>query len=124
MRIRTLLLAALLTSLCATSQAHAWYGDVFKSPSGNLVCKYRAGLDTVTCGRFNDKRIISMTAWGYPREGYRLDWRGQRVHVLGYGEYYRGVGSHITCGSFTNGVRCTNWRGHGFFISREVLNRW
>lgn len=120
-RLLVILVAAVLVWPAAAS---AWYGNVFQSPSGNLICKYRSGLDSIQCGRRNDGRIISMTSYGYPLEGFRMDWRGESVHVLAYGTQYRGVGSRITCGSYTNGVRCTNWRGHGFFISRTVLNRW
>lgn len=122
--MRKLVLALTLALALPASAQADWYGNVFRSPSGNLVCKYRSGLDSITCARRNDQRIITMTSYGYPREGWRLDWRGEQVHVLYYGKQYRGVGSHITCGSYTNGVRCTNWRGHGFFISRTILNRW
>lgn len=119
-----ILSAAIVAGLLVPSSASAWYGSVFRSPSGNLVCKYRAAFDSIACGRRNDERIVAMTAYGPAREGLHMDWSGQQMHVLYYGDTYRGIGSHITCGSFSNGVRCTNWRGHGFFINRTILNRW
>jgi hypothetical protein len=125
MNKKGIITALLVTGACLVpEQADAWYGNVFKSPTGNLICKYRASFDSITCGRFNDERIVSMTAYGAAREGAALAWHGEAVHVLYYGEKYRGIGSHITCGSYYNGIRCTNWRGHGFFINRDTLNRW
>lgn len=120
--------AAVLTVACLTP-GHAdarpgWYGNVFQSPSRNLICKYRAAFDSITCGRWNDHRIVTMTSTGRAREGQRISWTNESPHTLYYGEQYRGVGSRITCGSYTNGVRCTNYQGHGFFISRTVLNLW
>jgi hypothetical protein len=124
-RLAFILIAALATlALAVPASAETWYGQVFRSPSGNLICKYRASNDSIACGRRNDQRILAMTSYGAAREGYRMDWRGLQVHTLYYGEKYRGVGSHITCGSFYNGVRCTNWSGHGFFINRDTLNAW
>lgn len=124
MKSKVILGIVAAAALALPTSASAWYGQVFQSPTGNLICKYRPAYDSIACGRRNDQRIVAMTSEGPAREGYAMDWRGLRVHTLYYGEKYRGVGSHITCGSFYNGVRCTNWNGHGFFINRDTLNAW
>jgi hypothetical protein len=115
---------ALVASLVTPVVADAWTGNVFKSPTGNLVCKYRSGLDSITCGRWNDERMVYMNTVSAAVEASRMNWSGESVHTLYYGETWRGNGSRITCFSGYNGVRCTNWRGHGFFINRDTLNRW
>lgn len=121
---RVILTLVTAAALLAPATASAWYGQVFTSPTGNLVCKYRGSNDSITCGRRNDQRIVSMTAYSAAHEGIHMDWRGLQVHTLYYGERYRGVASRITCLSAFNGVRCTNFSGHGFFINRDTLNRW
>lgn len=122
-----ILTALLVTGACLVPEhanAGTWYGNVFQSPTGNLVCKYRGAYDSITCGRWNDKRVVTMTSINRAREGRMLTWYDERPHTLYYGEKYRGYGSHITCGSYVNGIRCTNYNGHGFFISRDILNLW
>lgn len=122
-----ILTALLVTGACLVPEhasAATWYGNVFKSPTGNLVCKYRAAYDSITCGRWNDQRVVTMTSTGPAREGQSLTWRDEKPHTLYYGQTYRGSGSHITCFSGYNGMRCTNYNGHGFFINRDTINRW
>lgn len=123
-----LITAAIVVAACIVpNHAEAkstWYGNVFQSPTGNLVCKYRASFDNITCGRHNDQRIVSMTSTGAAREGSYLDWSDETPHTLYYGQKYKGIGAHITCLSRINGIRCTNYNGHGFFINRDTLNRW
>lgn len=121
---RLLITLVALAALALPATADAWIGNVFQSPTGNLVCKYRPSFDSIACGRWNDQRIVSMTAYSSAREGIRMTWGDESPRTLYYGQQYRGIGSRITCGSFYNGIRCTNFRGHGFFINRDTLNRW
>jgi hypothetical protein len=132
--IRTILAAIALTvalgvtASIASAQSSDWYGEVFNSPTRDhaveIMCKYRQSLDSITCGVWPEirasGRIVSMTSYGTPREGRIITWDGQAVHTLHYGSHYRGNGSRITCSSAYNGMRCTNHRGHGFFISRTA----
>lgn len=124
---RLALTAALALCLLAPASASAdgWIGNIFQSPTGNIVCKYRAWTETLACGRWNDQRLVSMTSWGPAREGYRISGLDEeRMHVLYYGQKYTTGGLRITCTSYYNGMRCINHAGHGFFISRTVLNHW
>lgn len=121
---RITLTIATLLALVVPATASAWTGNVFKSPTGNLVCKYRGWTDTLTCGRWNDQRIVSMTSTGPAREGIRMTWYDEAPHTLYYGQKFTTPGLRFTCTSYFNGMRCINANGHGFFISRTVLNRW
>lgn len=122
--MKRLFAIALLALAVAPASAGAWFGNVFQSPSGNLICKWRPSYGTVTCGRWNDQRIVSMTTEGRAREGAALSWRDESPHTLTYGRQWISPGRRITCGSYYNGIRCTNWNGHGFFIARAALNMW
>lgn len=123
--MKRLLAAALLALVAAPATAGAAdYANVFQSPSGNLICKWRPSYGNVTCGRWNDQRIVTMTTGGRAREGYALRWSDESPRTLAYGRQWVSPGRRITCGSYYNGIRCTNWNGHGFFIARAVLNMW
>jgi hypothetical protein len=102
-----------------------WYGNVFKSPTGNLVCKYAPSSDSVTCGRRNDQRVVFLAAYDRPaRDGYRMTFSEYGVHTLYYGQQYHGAGRNIECQSNFDGMRCENSTRHGFFISRTAWERW
>lgn len=123
MRRLAITLAALL-ALALPASASAWYGDVFMSPTGNLVCKYRPALFRITCGSRADHRIVTMTAFGTAHEGRLLTWSGETSHVLYYGQTWRSDRLYsISCLSTITGVTCRN-QDHGFTIARGILSSW
>jgi hypothetical protein len=132
MRIRPVLVLALLVALATPSAANAAFRQ-FAMPSGNIVC----GGDT----RFL-RCDIGQHTWRAPKKprSCEFDWgssigmsrRGRvkfrcvsdsefNTRVLKYGRTLH-IGP-FTCRSRRTGLRCTNAVGHGFRVSREKLVR-
>jgi hypothetical protein len=106
--------------------------ESFRMPSGNIGCIYVRASATLRCDILSGLRPE-------PRRRCELDWTGitligtgraapqcagdtaydRRAHVLRYGATWRR--GAITCRSGRDGLRCSNRRGHGFFLSRA---RW
>jgi hypothetical protein len=129
---RVTVLAVVLGTLPAPAAAEA---KLFQSPSGNIGCSI-----TRTAVRCD----IAQHTWPTPRKprscdvdyggGVQVGRRGKgsfvcagdtALHqgpVLDYGKRIRR--GRFRCRSRTDGVRCTNRRnGHGFFLSRDRVNR-
>lgn len=125
-------------SCCLSGQALA--DDVFKTPSGNLICQVdleRGVKKSVTCtmeARDGPSTLPSPTAcngldWGgqvfLPEKGAAVVKCGGPFHfqtslpitTARYGETrdYKG----IRCTSATSGLSCRNASGHGFLLSRR-----
>jgi hypothetical protein len=105
--------------------------DYFHSPTGNIGCVYAPDLGYIRCDvRDGVKPLPPMPKsceydWG---QGFWLHKTGQASivcagdtalgngKVLPYGQTWkRGV---FSCASSTEGFKCKNADGHGFFISR------
>ena len=133
MRIRPVLVLALLVALATPSAANAAFRQ-FAMPSGNIVC----GGDT----RFLRCDILHHS-WHAPKKprSCEFDW-GNTLEVglrgkgrfgcvsdaidpgreLSYGESI--ARGRFRCRSRRSGMRCVNSRnGHGFALSRERVRR-
>ena len=133
----------LLALLSARAQAASQSAGFFKTPSGNIVCRYGYGAripsPLLECG------IASGLRPAPPRSGRAckvLDYTPDRValapagrpqpiacsgdagpfadpaaaRTLPYGAVWRGGG--YSCSSARTGLTCRNAAGHGFFLSR------
>jgi len=117
--IRSTLLAVALALALAPVASADWRSDTFKSPSGNLICKYRYAYNRITCGAFNTQMVITMGATSRPVQGNRLSWdAGTYWPVLGYGWKWN-AGKPISCTSLRAGMRCQNFAGWYFMLSRS-----
>ena len=135
-RLATVLGAAAL--LLGTGGAFGASGAyTFRMPSGNIFCAFEhysfAPID-LRCEIRSKVRPLPPrpascgdAAWG---EGYSMRLTGPayvlcitdtiydpKARVLAYGTTWHGGG--FTCSSSTKGLRCTNPRGYGFFLSKE-----
>jgi hypothetical protein len=106
--------------------------ETFQMPSRNIGCLYDRSARVLRCDVLSGLRPE-------PRRACELDWTGitlvaagratpqcagdtaydRRAPILGYGRTWRR--GAITCRSARDGLRCSNRRGHGFFLSRA---RW
>ena len=106
--------------------------ESFRLPSGNIGCMYATASRVLRCDILSGLRPE-------PRRRCELDWTGitlaaagraapqcagdtaydRRAPVLRYGRTWRR--GAITCRSARDGLRCSNRRGRGFFLSR---GRW
>lgn len=100
--------------------AHArWSSDTFRSPTGNLICKYRWNIEAITCGAYSSQQIIHLRSYGRPVEGNRITWsRGTWFPTLRYGETWA-AGEPISCRSLWAGMRCQNQDGWYFLLARD-----
>lgn len=118
---KTMIALALGAALALPAAASAWQSDTFRSPTGNLVCKYRYQYDSITCGAKNTGMVIRMNSRGRPLQGSLLSWdRGTGWPVLYYGDSWNRGGS-VSCRSFFGGMRCQNQAGWYFMISRSGI---
>lgn len=126
------LVAALVALAAAPQTAAAPAFEGFRTPSRNIGCLYAAQGRVLRCDIRSGLRPE-------PTRRCELDWTGltltatgraaptcagdtafdPRTPILGYGRTWRRSG--ISCLSQRTGLRCTNARGHGFFLARE---RW
>lgn len=102
--------------------AQAWNSNYFKSPTGNIRCRYfQSSSDrSLACISRNNGRLVGVTPNGRSFETF--DSRGYSFPVgptLGYGDYWRIKGLY-RCDSSFNGMSCRSLRtGRGFFLSRS-----
>lgn len=124
-------LATIVVALAVAAPAGAagwWIGNVFQSPTGNLVCHYNS-YNQLACGRLNDGRTWAITTWGqaFPRPR-GLVYRWTPNHVLEYGETWtappRARQPLLKVRSSYNGLRVTTRFGHGFFLNRVTYHAW
>lgn len=114
------LLAASLLAVPAT--ANAWTGNTFRSPTGNLICKWRGWTGRISCGSYASGTIISMTSNTRPVQGRNLTFGDESSHLLGYGASWATPGRTITCSSSWSGIRCVNKSGWAFLIYRQGVD--
>jgi hypothetical protein len=121
-------LAAAAAAFAPQSQEASAF-ETFQLPSRNIGCTYERASRVLRCD-------ILSGLQPEPRRPCELDWTGitltargravpqcagdtaydQRARVLGYGSSWRR--GEISCRSSRDGLRCTNRRGRGFFLSR------
>jgi hypothetical protein len=139
---------ALVASLLALAAAPASVSarkvtiSYFKTPSGNIVCMYAAGLAGTQPGldcaiksglkppppRVNCKEGDPTDLFvdlGRTGRAHRPSCAGdpgplvseKQAHVLKYGHKFHRRG--LRCSSAVKGLTCRNVSGHGFFLSRQ-----
>lgn len=101
-----------------------WRSNQFQLPSRNIFCKFRPAYDRLTCGTYSDQVILSMTSTSSATNGRYLSAPVGFLPTLAYGTKWTADAARITCRSAFNGLRCTNYQGHGFFLARGVANAW
>ena len=132
---RLLLVAAALTALALPASALAQHITFFKTPSGNIHCAFfgphhgQVRCDIGQTGNavkprpswcdFDFGKSYGVTRRGHGRRLCVSDSvNDPHARTLRYGKGIRKYG--ITCRSRTTGLRCTNRRHHGFFLSRAA----
>lgn len=109
------------------------HGRKFQMPSKNIACAFYS--HALRCD-------IKSGLKPQPKRKCDLDWTGlaitahgkaspvcagdtvadKNAPVLQYGHKYRR--QDVVCKSRTDGLRCHNSKGHGFFLSRERWDTW
>ncbi|HEY7629449.1 MAG TPA: DUF6636 domain-containing protein [Thermoleophilaceae bacterium] len=138
------LLALLLALVAVPASASAKKVTIsyFKTPSGNIVCMYAAGLagtqpfldcaiksglkpppPRVKCREGDPTDLfVDLGRTGRPHRPSCAGDPGplvgeKQAQVLKYGHKFHHRG--LRCGSAVKGLTCRNVSGHGFFLSRE-----
>jgi hypothetical protein len=119
---RLALTAALAGLVIIPASASAWTGSTFRSPTGNLVCKWRGWTQSIACGSYASQKIVGMTTTGRPKQGLRMTFGDSTFHTLSYDNFWSTNNRSITCWSRYAGIRCTNQSGWAFFISRNQID--
>lgn len=114
-------LAALISALAAAPTASAWYSNFWRSPTRNISCRYYPPLEVVTCQTDNDKYAVAVRRSGAGfRTFYR--WIPSYAPALPYGLHWIAPG--FNCWSRSDGMLCRTSTGHGFFLSRDSIEKW
>jgi hypothetical protein len=103
-------------------RAHGWTSNFWRSPTGNIACRYYPNLETVTCQTDNDHYSLAVDRYGL--KGYRSSyrWIPSWAPILNYGLHWTASG--FNCLSRFDGMLCHTPAGHGFFLSREKAETW
>jgi Family of unknown function (DUF6636) len=105
----------------ATATPTGWSSNTWRSPTGNIACRYYPTVNAVTCQTDNDKFAVVVNRYG--GRAYRTNYRYiPWTYTLGYGSRWTAPG--FECTSRTDGMRCRSQAGHGFFISRDTYDVW
>lgn len=118
------MLAALAAALLLPAASHAadgWNANTFRSPTGNLVCKYRGWTGTLACGAYSSQKIVALHAHGRPVQGRLITLGDEAPHSFPYGQTWHTNGYQITCSSRYDGIRCVNLDGWAFLIDRSTI---
>jgi hypothetical protein len=115
-------LAVVAVVLISVPSAGAWTSNFWRSPTGNIACRYYPNLETVTCQTDNDHYSLAVDRYGLKayRSGYR--WIPSWAPTLAYGLHWTAPG--FNCLSRFDGMLCHTPAGHGFFLSREKAETW
>jgi len=145
-----LVLVALVVAAPATSATHWTSSNYFRSPTGNIACRYNPGgtafyaYDGISCYTENDYFLVGVQTDG--RKGgfarntltaaqaisvLRLNhvWVPQSAPILSYRQNWWNGGNRtsLRCFSRLEGMTCKAYVGgyvHGFFISRRTYRVW
>lgn len=100
----------------AQTDRQAFATNVWRSPSGNIACRYYPTLEAVTCETDNDQYAVAVDVNGGTgfRTYYR--WIPSYAPVLYYGRHWTAPG--VACVSSPVGMACSTSAGHGFAINR------
>jgi hypothetical protein len=115
-------IAALVASTASAAATASWSANVWRSPSGNIACRYYPTIDTVTCQTDNDRFAVAVRRYG--GNGFRtyFRWIPSQTNTLDYGSNWNAPGFH--CTSASDGMRCRSQSGHGFYIASDAYDIW
>jgi len=113
---------ALAGSGAGVQSASATVTNVFRSPTGNIACRYYPYAQIVQCQTENDGFAVAV--WRYGTSGRRVSYDRVpwNVFTLSYGQHWTAPG--INCLSSITNMRCRTSLGHGFTISRDTYSTW
>jgi len=111
---------------CCHSTALGFSLTTWRSPSGNIACRYYIATKAVACQTDNNHRAVALES----NFVFETKWTPlpRRSPVLRYGEMWRS--RYIFCASQRDGMRCStiskrqNQRTHGFLINRLGIRTW
>jgi hypothetical protein len=106
----------------ATPHASAWQANVWRSPSGNIACRYYPTLVVVTCQTDNDQFALAVSRRGGRAFRTYYRWIPDWANALDYGQRWTAPG--FSCRSRTDGMTCRAQAGHGFFITSDSYDVW
>jgi len=98
--------------------ASVWNSSWFRSPTGNIRCRYWPGDLLLACTTLNNRRLTGVTLNGgsFVRQSHGYSFPGGPV--LTYGDSWS-VRGRFRCVSRYNGMTCESLRtGSGFLIHR------
>ena len=123
-RLTQVLLASVATAVLASGPADATALSAFHTPGWAAQC-YVVGEEhppALICSRPRDGFFVQMAASGRVQIGHNRKDRGfhdpfAARRLLGFGQYWR-FGSALGCVSRSNGLKCWNRAGHGWWLGR------
>lgn len=121
---RLLVVAALVAAFGSAGAASSapgsaeWRSNTFRSPTGNIRCRYWPGDALLGCTTLNNGRVAAVRVFGRPYVDSNRNYTFPSGPVLTYGDYWS-VRGRFRCDSRFNGMTCRSLRtGAGFFINR------
>lgn len=119
-RLTLLVAAACLMQVPAATAAARFTSNWFKSPTGNIRCRYFPSDAVLACKTLNNGRAAIVPLTGDAYVLVRLtDYTFPAGPTLAYGTYWSASG-RFRCDSSTLGMKCRSLRsGHGFAINRS-----
>jgi hypothetical protein len=110
--------AALSANSPSAARSPAWNSNWFRSPTGNIRCRYWPDDRLLACTTLNNRRLVGVTLFGHPfvRSAFGYSFPGGPV--LSYGDTWA-VAGRVKCWSRYSGMTCRSLQtGSGFFINR------
>jgi len=119
--VLTLIASLALVSFAANVQA-AGAANFWRSPSGNIACRYYPAIEAVTCQTDNDRYAVAVERYGSKAFRTYYRWIPSWALRLDYGGNWTGPG--FRCQSQLYGMTCRTTGGHGFGINRDDVVKW
>ena len=127
MKTRTLIATvgaalAVIGPAAAAQAATSATTHVWRSPTGNIACRYYPSLAAVSCQTDNDHYAVAVGR--YSSTAFHTTYRyiPSNAFRLAYGGSWRAPG--IVCVSTSVGMGCQADSGHGFAINRDQVRKW
>ena len=96
----------------AAPQRAAWSSSWFRSPSGNIRCRWFTYDRVLACKTLNNGRVGVVPLYGSAYYGYFTDYSFPSGPILGYGQYWTsriGTTAQFRCDSRPTGMTCSMW---------------
>jgi hypothetical protein len=113
---------ALVGPATAAQAATSATTNVWRSPTGNIACRYYPSLAAVTCQTDNDHYAVAVGR--YSSTAFHTTYRyipSSAIRLV-YGERWTAPG--LVCLSTAVGMGCEADTGHGFAINRDRVTKW